>query len=45
MLYQKKHNNKHHKFDNNIEKKIIDIHLPIKDITVWNFVHDGQYVY
>jgi transposase len=41
----KKHTHKQHKFDNNLEEKIVDIeHLQIQDLLIWDFLR-GHYVF
>ena len=44
-IISKKHNHKQHKFDNNIEKQIVDIeHLQIQGLLIWDFPY-GHYAF
>ena len=44
-IASKKHNHKQHKFDNNMDEKIVDIeHLKIQDLLIWDFPH-GHYAF
>ena len=44
-IISKKHNHKQHKFDNNIEKQIVDIeHLQIQGLFIWDFPY-GHYAF
>ena len=44
-ITSKKHNHKQHKFDNNMDEKIVYIeHLKIQDLLIWDFPH-GHYAF
>src|SRR6476661_4534495 len=44
-IASKKHNHKQHKFDNNMDEKIVYIeHLKIQDLLIWDFPH-GHYAF